>query len=165
MISRPDQARREVNTVAVRLLSRRGLSVSELRLRLHAKGYDHEIVEECICGLVQRGYLNDAALCAALVDKHLRQGKCGRQSVWQKLRQRGLDETVVSAALQNWPVEEEWQQAAALLQKRFGRTNDAGEWKKWARFLSYRGYAPGTIRKAVEFFTKTLSDAGDSPEI
>ncbi|HWR40424.1 MAG TPA: regulatory protein RecX [Patescibacteria group bacterium] len=159
MISRKDPPHASIKAAAVRLLSRRSLSTAEIRMRLREQGYDEADTEQCILDFTRRGYLDDAALCATLVDKYSRQGKYSRQETSQKLYQRKLPAQLIKEALMSWSVDDEWQQGLTLLQKRFGGKKKTAELPQLLRYLASRGYAAASVRRAVEAFTQTTVES------
>jgi regulatory protein len=73
----------------------------------------------------------------------------GNQRLAHELRQRGVSDALIDAAIAELP--DEFERAAATWRKRFGlRPVDRVEWARQARFLQSRGFAMGTIRRVLD---------------
>jgi len=134
---------------ALKLLSHRAYSVQEIRDKLAAKGYNPEEISPVIEYLLQRGYLNDAALCEFLAAKYIREEKYGRLLIVQKLKQRGFTVDTIERALQALSPCDELTTAWRLCSKRFKQREDL-TLQQLARFLGNRGFTQKTIRQIWE---------------
>lgn len=118
-----------------------------LRARLQARGFDAATAAATTQSLAERGYLDDGAYTAALVDRRVRRGR-GMAAIAAELRARGLSEETIAAALQG--VDRERVTAAALTVARRllapgrGRTSPS-DLRRVAAALHRRGHDQHTI--------------------
>ena len=103
---------------ALRLLARRGRSEAELAARLRQKGFDEEAVTAALARCRQLGYLDDARFARERTRELMRGGRAVGWRVLADLRQRGIAETTVLAAVEE--AEQEFGEEALLadLQRR-----------------------------------------------
>lgn len=134
---------------ALKLLTARDYSEQELRGKLERLGFDKEAIATVIGQFIQRGYLNDAALCRMLFTKYLATGKYGIHVITGKLKQRGLPASVIATVNQEADDTTEEARALEAARRKFAKASvvNAG---KTARFLAYRGFSAETIRKVVK---------------
>ena len=82
------------------MLARRDLSVEEARARLAASGVAGPKVEDTVRWAVSAGYLDDAKLAAAVVEKELaRKPPPAAELIVEKLRGRGIAAEVAAQAV------------------------------------------------------------------
>ncbi|MDE2118182.1 MAG: recombination regulator RecX [Betaproteobacteria bacterium] len=151
-----------LRTRALQYLARREYSRAELRSKL----LPHVLADES-CGqsppvnldallddLTARGWLSDARAATQLV--HARRSRFGTQRITHELRQKGIAEELISAALPELK-ETELEAAREVWQRKFGTApQDAKEKAKQMRFLQSRGFALNVIFKVLR-----LEEAGD----
>jgi len=104
--------------------------------------------------LTARGWLSDARAATQLL--HAKRNRFGTQRIAHDLRQKGIPEELVSAAL---PVlkESELEAARSVWQRKFGALPlDAGEKARQMRFLQSRGFGFEVIFQVLR-----TSDAED----
>ena len=121
--------------IALEAIRRRDRFESEIRDLLASKGHDPEPVVEYLRG---RGFLNDARVAEAEVDRLRRKG-WGPAKIEAELERRSAD---VSMAVSSAPIED----ARAALAKRFQTPPDR---IKAIRFLLSRGFDEETAESAV----------------
>jgi regulatory protein len=95
-----ESAEHRVNAhdVALRLLSHRPRSQSEMRTRLAMRGIDPETIEQEIERLERSGLLNDQSFAEAWVESRQRNAPRGRRMLRFELLGRGIDPAHVSTA-------------------------------------------------------------------
>jgi regulatory protein len=84
---------------AARFLEARARSIGEVRRRLSSAGYRLDLVEDAITRLGELGMLDDAAFARAWVESRDRARPRGERALADELRLRGVDRTVIVAAL------------------------------------------------------------------
>ena len=140
---------------ALQYLARREYSRAELRGKLlpHAQpDVDFEQVQPVdldalLDDLTARGWLSDARAATQFV--HAKRSRFGTQRITHELRQKGIAEELISAAL---PALKESELAAArdVWQRKFGTApQDEKEKAKQVRFLQSRGFSLGAIFKVL----------------
>ena len=95
-----ESAEHRVNAhgVALRLLSHRPRSQSEMRTRLAMRGIDPQTIDDEIDRLQRSGLLNDQSFAEAWVESRQRNAPRGRRMLRYELLGRGIDPTHVSSA-------------------------------------------------------------------
>jgi regulatory protein len=84
---------------AARFLEARARSIGEVRRRLTSAGYRADLVEGAIIRLSELGMLDDEAFARAWVESRDRARPRGERALADELRLRGVDRTVIAAAL------------------------------------------------------------------
>jgi len=131
---------------ALQYLARREYSRAELRSKLltHVQAdADFEQsppvnLDALLDDLTARGWLSDARAATQLV--HAKRSRFGTQRITHELRQRGIAEELISAALPALK-ESELEAAREVWQRKFGAApQDAKEKARQMRFLQSRGF-------------------------
>ncbi|MDO8310814.1 MAG: recombination regulator RecX [Sideroxyarcus sp.] len=149
---------------ALQCLARREYSRAELRAKLlpHVQtGEDFEQLplvdlDALLDDLTARGWLSDARAATQLV--HAKRSRFGTQRITHELRQRGIAEELIDAALLALK-ESELDAAREVWQRKFGTApQDAKEKARQMRFMQSRGFS-------LEVISKLLKSAGlDEPQ-
>lgn len=134
---------------ALALLAQREHSRHELSQKLARHAEHSETIATVLDELEARDWLSDARFAAAYVEAHA--ARQGRYRLEQGLRERGVAEQHISAALAATPeLGSELERARAVWQKKFGQPpGDAQERARQARFLQSRGFQFETIRRVL----------------
>lgn len=148
MMMRRQNNRSSALDTALNMLSYRAHSESELRRKLHHRGYSSEQISDTVNQLTERGYINDAALCGMLFQKYIATGKYGLSYVVRKLKQSGFTDEIIDKAIEGYDTSLELENALAMINKRFSKIQD-GDVPKIIRFLVYRGFSASIIAKAL----------------
>lgn len=140
---------------ALQYLARREYSRAELRGKLlpHVQAdEDFEQVspanlDALLDDLAARGWLSDERAAAQLV--HAKRSRFGTQRITHELRQKGIAEELISAALPALK-ESELEAAREVWRKKFGTVpQDEKEKAKQVRFLQSRGFALDVVFKLL----------------
>ena len=146
---------------ALQYLARREYSRAELRGKLlpHVQveedfeqafnSHVHVNLDALLDDLSARGWLSDARAATQLV--HAKRSRFGTQRITHELRQKGIAEELISAAL---PALKDSELAAAreVWKKKFGiPPQNEKEKAKQARFLQSRGFSMDVIFKVLRF--------------
>lgn len=127
---------------AVGLLARREYSRAELAARLAATGAARSEIDPLLDELERAGYLSDARFASAVVRQ--KAGGYAKRAIAQALREKGVAAPAAKEALAALDGGDEFAQALALWQRRFGKAPaDEREKARQVRFLVSRGYAAG----------------------
>ncbi len=131
---------------ALQYLARREYSRAELRSKLLPYSREDEYFEQLqpvaldalLDDLTARGWLSDARAATQLL--HARRDRFGTQRITHELRQKGITEELISAALPALK-ESELEAARNVWQRKFGtQPHDAKEKARQMRFLQSRGF-------------------------
>lgn len=134
---------------AMRLLTRREHSASELVTKLAQRGYSSKEISEAITQCQQLGLQSDARFVETFCHTRIRQG-CGPLKISQELQTKHIDRELIDNALK--PEQENWvTYALAVWHKKFKEPGDISfsELQKRQRFLLYRGFSAATIAKVI----------------
>ena len=144
---------------ALQYLARREYSRAELRGKLlsHVQAdADAEFapvpiqpadVDALLDDLVARGWLSDARAATQMV--HARRSRFGTQRIAHDMRQKGIAEELISAALPELK-DNELEAATQVWQKKFGvAAQDEKEKARQIRFLQSRGFSLEVIFKVL----------------
>lgn len=142
---------------ALQCLARREYSRAELRTKLLPyvqKADEFELptdssglsgLDGLLDDLTARGWLSDARATTQWV--HAKRGRFGTQRIAHELRQRGITEDLIEAALPALK-ESELEAAREVWQRKFGvLPQDAKEKARQMRFLQSRGFSIDTVLK------------------
>lgn len=131
----------EAYAKALRLLNTRFLSEWELRSKLKQREASAEVIDAVVETLRQEHFLDDRRLAAAVYEFYARKGQYGHRYILMRLKKRQLPvpEDVVRP--------DELETAERLVSRHFEEDADP---RKIARFLQYRGFAPGIIRDIMD---------------
>jgi regulatory protein len=145
---------------ALRILTRRDYSQTELRQRLADKEFDPERIEAVLKRCLELGYLDDARYALNRATSLMNQGRAVGKRVLLDLRRHGINEEIANRALQlAREACDEDQLLASLLERRFANFNydsaPAKERRRVVHFLQRRGFTIDRImaqltRKGLE---------------
>ena len=134
-------------SAALKLLSRRDFSRSEFISKLTKAEFDKSDVEAAADWCHAQGFLNESRFAEA-ASRRLG-AKYGAQRVAHTLRQKGVVEEAVSAAISTLK-ETEQDRAHALWIRKFGSIAESSEEKsKQIRYLQSRGFSFAIIKLVI----------------
>ena len=132
----------------MRYLARREYGRAELHARLLPYATPEDDVEAVLDELVKRGWQSDGRATEQMI--HARRSRFGTQRIAHELKQKGISDELVNAAL---PKLKAGELAAAheVWQRKFGAVpQDAKEKAKQMRFLQSRGFSMEVIFKVMK---------------
>lgn len=136
---------------ATRLLARRPLSARELQFKLTQKHYGSEDIDLAIERLIDRGYLDDDALCRRLFIYYAEPGYCGLRHIIGKIKARGLKIDCLSEEIAAWHDSgNELERAMALIKRKFAPSQQLPDHGKLARMLVVKGFSSDVIARIIE---------------
>ena len=123
----------------MRYLARREYCRAELRAKLLTYATPDDNIDAVLDELVKRGWLSDDRAATQLL--HAKRSRFGTQRIAHELRQKGIAEELIGAALPELK-ESELEAARGVWQRKFGTLpQDAKEKARQMRFLQSRGFA------------------------
>jgi regulatory protein len=138
--------------ICLRLLERRARTRSELATALAGKGVPDDAATAVLDRFTAVGLIDDEALADSYaLAQHRERGLAGR-AVAQKLRRRGLDDTVVQSALAQIDPGSERAAAERLVAaklKTMNRLNPEARARRLVGLLARRGYSAGLVHEVV----------------
>jgi regulatory protein len=131
---------------ALQLLTRRDYCRAELRAKLAAEAESADELEAVLDRLQEERLLSDQRYAAQRVVA--RAGRYGNARLRQELRQKGVGDEEISAALPEGG--DESARCRAVWARKFGELpHSAEERARQMRFLQYRGFSGEAIRRVM----------------
>lgn len=165
---------------AVNLLARRRYSVHKMQQKLFEKckkinrtenlteemtGEQQEASQEVISFLLSKKYLNDTEYAELYVISELRRKPSGKFVIKNKLKQRGISNNIISAALSKYTEHGEYELAIEALKKKLVILRESDPRKKQeklTRFLVSRGFPFTIIQSAIkEILKEEITEQSD----
>lgn len=132
---------------ALQALARREFSRAELQARLMPHVTEADDMGMLLDDLEKRGWLSDARALEQTV--RIRSARFGTQRITHELRQKGISDELISAAIPQMK-EGELDAARAVWQRKFATPpQDQKEKAKQVRFLQSRGFSMDIIFKVM----------------
>jgi regulatory protein len=145
--------------ICLRQLDQRARTRSELAATLHRRGVPDDAARAVLDRLTDVGLIDDHELAAGFaMAQHRERGLAGR-AVAMKLRQRGIDEPIVQAAVGQIDAESEADAARALVARKLRSLRGVeppAQARRLVGLLARRGYPPGLAHQVVR---EALGDA------
>jgi regulatory protein len=133
---------------ALRHLSRRDYSRTELARKLAPYGTDEEI-EALLDRMEALSLQSDARMAESWVRSH--NGRFGRARLQNELTRRGLARELIEETLTNTDMASELDRARTIWQSRYSaQPRNARERARQARFLLARGFAPEVVHTVLD---------------
>ncbi|MBQ4630533.1 MAG: regulatory protein RecX [Clostridia bacterium] len=137
------------------ILSRKPVSKKELENALSQKGFDDAVTVQVIEEMSNLGYIDDYEY-ATLFLEHCRQKMWGEKKIRYEMKQKGIDESVISEILSDLDSEDDIEEMVKLIISKYG-TEDLSDMKtkaKITRYFASRGFdfsfIDRLIRLAIE---------------
>lgn len=143
----PRRIEPNLKTRALGYLARREHSRLELERKLASHAQTPEELSSLLDTLEQRGFLSAVRMVEQVI--HMRKNKFGSQRIVHELREKGIAENLIAAALPNIR-ETEQENAREVWRKKFGAMPaNAQELGRQMRFLMGRGFTADVIRQVL----------------
>jgi regulatory protein len=144
----------EAYAVAVGLLARREHSARELGGKLHSRGFAPEAIAAVLARLATERLQSDERFAEVYLRQRSEKGY-GPERIRGELRERGIDDVLISACFRQAEVEGEvdwFERAGAAYAKKYGSRPivDLKERVKRQRFMQYRGFTHEQIAEAIQ---------------
>jgi regulatory protein len=135
---------------ALNFLSYRPRSSEEVRRNLHQKEFAEQTIETVIERLTGAGLLDDAAFARYWVDNRERFEPRSRRALRYELRQKGVPDAAIQAALEDLDEEDAAYRAASARLRRYARADEETFRKGLGNFLARRGFGYGIVRDVLD---------------
>jgi len=144
----------EAYAVSVGLLARREHSARELTGKLRFRGFETTVIDSVLERLAMERLQSDERFTEAYLRQRSDKGY-GPQRIAAELGERGIDDSLISAALRQAETEGEidwFERAEAVYARKFGNRPiaDIKERAKRLRFMQYRGFTHEQIAAAID---------------
>jgi len=143
--------------ICLRLLTAAPRTRAQLDLALRRRGVQQQAADAALNRLAEAGLIDDAAFARAWVDTRHRGRGLARRALTAELRQRGVDEGDVRAAIAGLGPEQEAAAARRLVEAKLAATRGrplATRMRRLTGLLARKGYPAGmayrVIREALE---------------
>jgi regulatory protein len=135
---------------ALNFLSYRPRSSEEVRRNLHQKEFAEQAIETVIERLTGAGLLDDAAFARYWVDNRERFEPRSRRALRYELRQKGVPDPAIQAALDDLDEEDAAYRAASTRLRRYARADEETFRKRLGDFLARRGFGYEIVRDVLD---------------
>jgi len=143
----PARTETSLRVRAMRYLAQREHSRAELHAKLLPHVQEGEDLDAVLDDLEKRGWLSDERAATQMV--HAKRSRFGTQRITHELRQKGITEELISAALPELK-DSELAAAREVWKKKFGTApQDEKQKAKQVRFLQSRGFSMEAIFKVL----------------
>jgi len=145
-------SRNEAIIYALKLLSYRSRSRSEMIERLNKKGFIHQETERTVRYLQDRGFIEDRALAKELFTNAVERRSLGDMGIRAFLGKRGIDKELISETISIHTRDMEIESACRFTKKRLEHLKSYPDDVKRRRIraaLYRRGFSAEIIREAV----------------
>jgi len=146
---------RAVLSAAYAMLTRSAHSREQVRSKLDRKGFEPELIEQCLQRLESLGYLDDGDVARRWAQVMLKERCWGLLKAEQQLQQRGIERELARQVLRE--VQQDFPQidsARQALAGRFGKGPAAVPLRKVVGFLSSRGFSTEVVYAAAREWEK-----------
>ncbi len=141
----------------MKYLAQREYSRAELRAKLQPYVTEGDDLDAELDALAARGWLSDVRAAEQLINQ--RRGRFGARRIAHELRQKGIGDDLLHAALPQLK-ETELETARAVWRKKFSSPpHDAKEKARQIRFLQSRGFDLETISRVVRLSSNPEEDS------
>ncbi len=154
----------QAREICLRQLSVRPRTRAELAMALRRRGVDDEVADTVLTRYDEVGLIDDAAFARAWVTSRHHGKGLARRALANELRQRGVDQDHVAAALDDLDGETEASTARALVDRKLrsmGAVPPEAAFRRLASMLARKGYPAGVAIGAVK---DALAARADSAE-
>jgi regulatory protein len=148
-LARSDRFQRCLNA-AVRFLSYRPRSESELRERLHQRGFDGDTPEAVITRLKEQGLVDDTAFAQFWKDNRQSFSPRSRWLTRLELRHKGVADDTIDQVVAAIDDDDSAYRAALTKAQRLPRSDYQGFRRRLGEYLKRRGFSYGVIDHTVE---------------
>ncbi len=151
-VRRSRDSRNETRNYALRLLSYRSRSRSEMIERLTKKGFGYEETERTVRYLQERGFIEDRALASELFTNAVERKYLGRTGIKAFLSRRGIDKELINETLSMHTRDMEMESAGRLVRKRVKALQRHPKEVKRRRIraaLQRRGFSADVINRLI----------------
>src|SRR3954451_11043835 len=145
---------------ALKSISIRERTESEVRDFLSRRGYERDVVGDVVRSLREEGLVDDAGYARRFAEDRRLIDQWGSERIARDLARRGIALDLIEGALSGIDAADELQTAVELLDRRFPMPfeGDRERDKAW-RMLVRRGYEPELAYSAVRQHEQGLRDA------
>lgn len=147
---------------ALGFLSFRPRSADEIRRYLLKRSLEPDAIDQIIGRLEKARLVNDREFAEFWVENRETFRPRGAWALRAELRQKGVAEPVIEAALDDLDEQESAMRAAESAARRYGRQDRDDFYRHMIGYLQRRGFPYGTSRKVTEHYWEQVQSEQDS---
>lgn len=141
---------------ALKLVSYRSRTKSEVRAYLKEKGYLGEVIAEVMAKLVEYRYVDDFRFCREFVSTYAK--RLGKRNIALELKRLGAEAEAIESALESVDGQEE---AAFSVAEKYYRTHRKFDLRKMKQYLYTKGFSSDDISSAAARIAEEYDLSGD----
>lgn len=150
----------------LRYLERKPRTAHEITRRLREKEIGETIIAEVVQRLQQERFIDDPLYAKQWAEQRIMNQRKGKMWIRQELREKGIDKSLISEALENITPEQELESALQTGRKKWnlirGDVNDKR--RKTGAFLMRRGYSGEMVRQVLNVLREEEDFEGEEEE-
>lgn len=150
----------------LRYLERKPRTSMEMIRRLRQKEIGETIIAEVVQRLQQERFLDDPSYAKQWAEQRIMNQRKGKMWIRQELREKGIDKSLISEALENITTEQELESALQTGRKKWnlirGDVNDKR--RKTGAFLMRRGFPGDMVRQVIHTLLEEENYEGEDEE-
>ena len=142
---------------ALNILSKSSQSEKRMKEKL-SEDFEEDVIEEVIDFLKKYNFINDNELASKIVSTNLNLNKCGKNKIKQNLYNKGIEKSAINEAISEINMEDEFENALYLAQKRYTRLKNEDPKKAYAKVanhLAYKGFSYDIIKMVLNNIFKS----------
>lgn len=147
---------------AVRFISYRPRSITEVQRNLQGKAFDMPVIEAVTAHLQSVGLLDDEAFTRYWIEQRETFKPRSRRALRQELMQKGVNRRLIERALTEVDETEAARRAALKRAKRWSNLPEEAFRKKLGRYLQRRGFGYEIIREIADQIWNKISTDTDA---
>ncbi|MNO89338.1 Regulatory protein RecX [compost metagenome] len=150
----------------LRYLERKPRTAMEMTRRLRQKEIGETIIAEVVQRLQQERFLDDPLYAKQWAEQRITNQRKGKMWIRQELREKGIDKSLISEALENISPEQELESALQTGRKKWNliRGEAADKRRKTGAFLMRRGFSGDTVRQVINTLLEEDNYEGEDEE-
>ncbi|MGE7613190.1 regulatory protein RecX [Paenibacillus sp. NPDC101420] len=150
----------------LRYLERKPRTAMEMTRRLRQKEIGETIIAEVVQRLQQERLLDDPLYAKQWAEQRITNQRKGKMWIRQELREKGIDKTLISEALENVSPEQELESALQIGRKKWNliRGEATDKRRKTGAFLMRRGFSGDMVRQVINTLLEEDNYEGEDEE-
>ncbi|MEK3965312.1 regulatory protein RecX [Paenibacillus sp. FSL H7-0323] len=150
----------------LRYLERKPRTAIEMTRRLRQKEIGETIIAEVVQRLQEERLLDDPLYAKQWAEQRIANQRKGKMWIRQELREKGIDKTLISEALENITPEQELESALETGRKKWNliRGEASDKRRKTGAFLMRRGFSGDMVRQVINTLLAEDNYEGEDEE-
>lgn len=150
----------------LRYLERKPRTAMEMTRRLRQKEIGETIIAEVVQQLQEERLLDDPLYAKQWAEQRIANQRKGKMWIRQELREKGIDKTLISEALENITPEQELESALETGRKKWNliRGEASDKRRKTGAFLMRRGFSGDMVRQVINTLLAEDNYEGEDEE-